>query len=324
MKKSKIIFSIIGMLSLSFIACGISNLYQPKINNEVGDSIDEIIKEEGISIKSLKTINNDDGTVSKVFTYSVHPDNATNQNVTVSAKYIDDTNCDDVVTTSVDCSKKEITITCLKDFSKQIIVNVVSSMDSTKKATVTVDYIKKVKSINGKDEEGTYYIGPSQGNWSTKINDFATESIVDVNYSQYTKDKNYTFSMKVISIDIDEICLECYPGAPEYQVVSDVIETDLSSYVSDSLELGRGYLSGDELWNVSDTNEWHSVLKKSSVIDCNTAYFGYSISAMIKCNEDATIQKAYDFYVYCGVGFDYSSKTVGVSSIGLELTNIEF
>ena len=47
-----------------------------------GDS--EIIKNEGIEIKFLKEITNEDGSITKTFTYEVSPSNATNQDVNVT------------------------------------------------------------------------------------------------------------------------------------------------------------------------------------------------------------------------------------------------
>lgn len=302
----------LGAVTKGFQEWNVNNWFEKTEEDKTDSEI--TIEEKGISVKSLKTVNNDDGTVSKVFSYSVTPTTATNQAIFISAKYEDNTNCDAALTTSVDLSKKEVTLNCLNDFGKKIKVTLVSLADSTKTAVVTVDYTKKVKTAGYNNSP--FYLSLEEEN---EIN---YDDYVDIVYSQYTIDKLYTVKFNSLSLDIGE-----------YSVVTDftleqmeMMNIGIAEYVEHLMSNPSVPISQDFVWNEFNDNAWHSFLV-SNVGE--GSYFSYKINSLVLdvVNSDNEVQKQItisDQFIKVYLDCNWSGYEVLVDGISSELTNVVF
>ncbi len=304
-------------------------LKYPQKFKETDSLIDSEIQniEKGITLKLLNTVNNSDGSVDKTFKYSIQPFNATNQQVKVSAKYFDNSDCSEVLTASIDIESKTITLKCKADFNKKIYVTITSLADEAKSAQIVIDYVKKLKSISYRsdDQEVNKIWGCGYGFDSSVMsraqykNSFAFEEIVQANYSKFTKDKSYTFKVKDVSIEEEQFYFE------NSQTFEDEVKQNFERALKAKiLNMSDSYFTADEIWNFSSNNEYHSSLK---VIDLNgIGTYIVKVKATYYCVEDPTkefkIDKRWEFSFMDQNA--YADKTVNVDLIKPEVTNIEF
>lgn len=295
------------------------NWFDKQISSSEKGSEDVSIVESGISVKALKTVDNTDGTVSKIFTYTVTPENASNQSITATAKYVDGSACTTVLTVSVDTSKKEVTLKCLADFDKKIKVTLVSAADSTKTAEVTVDYVKKVKSATYNNAEIALNLGSNDSiNYTEYVN---------VTYSKYTVDKTYSLKFKSITLGDGSLYLEQQGDETAF---TSKIESDLKTYITTLFNTPGTVISDASIWNVSSSNSWHSLLK-SFEDDGQDTYISYDINSLVVDVVDGSnaVQKTVTisnetFTLYLGGHEWVSSFQVNVDSLAAEVGNIQF
>lgn len=283
--------------------------------------------EKGITLKLLNTVNNPDGSVDKTFKYSIQPFNATNQQVKVSAKYFDNSDCSDVLTASIAIESKTVTLKCKADFSKKIYVTITSLADESKSAQIVIDYVKKLKSISYRSDDQEinkiwacgYGFDSSMTSRAQYKNSFTFEEIVQANYSKFTKDKIYTFKVKDVSIEGEQFNFED-PDTFEDEVKQN-FEKALKTKITN---MSDSYFTADEMWNFSSDNEYHSSLKKIDLGGIGT--YIVKVKATYYCVEDPTkefkIDKRWEF------SFEdqnaYADKIVNVDLIKPEVNNIEF
>ncbi len=316
-----------GLSALAFSIGDINNNFIQSTEND--SDLNTSVKENGISVQFLSSKINDDKSVTKTFTYSITPENATNQNVTVEAKYNDNTNCDDVLTASVDISSKTISLVCKADFEKQIYVTITSSSDFSKTAQITVDYVKKVKSIDYKlgdsDSDSDYwYTGCGMQVNAGFRDSFAFNDLLDVTYSKFTKDKKYTFNVKDVTLIDDELmCGDCSSFETELRTnFTNALKTKITN-------LSDTYFNDDEIWNFSTSNKYHSIISQfndDSYRYEEQGYICYKFKASYYCVEDPTIElkidKYWQFSLISPSGF--LGKTINVDEINTQTKNIEF
>ena len=295
------------------------NWFDKQISSSEKGSEDVSIVESGISVKALKTVDNTDGTVSKIFTYTVTPENASNQSITATAKYVDGSACTTVLTVSVDTSKKEVTLKCLADFDKKIKVTLVSAADSTKTAEVTVDYVKKVKSATYNNAEIALNLGSNDSiNYTEYVN---------VTYSKFTKDKTYNLKFKSVSLGSAEMRSE---GQDDTSAFTTTIENSLKTYITTLFNNPGTVISDASIWNVSSSNSWHSLLKTCEN-GGQESYISYDINSLVVDVVDGSnaVQNTITisnetFTLYLG-GHEWgSSFQVNVDSLAAEVGNIQF
>jgi len=118
---------------------------------------------------SIKSLGFDTESISKSFTYAILNGDASYNDLLVTVAYKDGTDCSGAVTSTIDLTNKTITLTCLKAFEKQIIVTLTCKVDLTIKASVIVDYRKKLSGIT--------------------CNDFGTTDLIAI--SDYSKVPNF-------------------------------------------------------------------------------------------------------------------------------------
>lgn len=301
---------------------------------EPSSGIDTSIKEEGVSLKLLATTTTPEGYVVKTFTFTVQPSNASDQTVTVSAKYKDGTDCESVLRAAVDNESKTISVINREAFEKQIIITVTANANAEAKATITVDYVKKLLGIKSSvDKEGStgnyYFFG---GNYAeNNISDFSVSSMITPTYSVYTKDKTYTFAVKEVNVYEDEwIC-----SSGEY---SDFINNSnhiwraLADVIQKKIQSGEALPTADEIWNIDSEPGWHSYLaymSKNHLNESTDDHVSFVFDATYYCVEDPSIEVKFndggdDTYLLLSLDYDFSDKTVEVSGVTVETPNIEF
>ena len=109
------------------------------------EGVEEGILNNGVQAKLLSTSTNSNGEITKVFTYSVNPSNAS-QVVTADLSWQDKTYTGDVsqyMTVSVDTTAKQITLVCLQAFDHVIEAKITSAIDSSLYSLVTLNYVQR-------------------------------------------------------------------------------------------------------------------------------------------------------------------------------------
>lgn len=290
------------------------------------------IKEDGVSLKLLATSTTSEGYVVKTFGFTITPSNASDQTVNAEAKYKDGSDAADVIAVSVDNEAKTISLTNKGAFSQQIVVTVTSNDNAQAKATITVDYVKKLLGIHSsveKEGDGNYYFfgGNYTGN---NLSDFSISSMITPEYSVYTKDKNYTFAVKDVSVLEDEwLC----SSAEYFDIInSDHIGRAIAKLLEEKIKTGGALPTAEEIWNIDSEPGWHSYLSYISENHLNEEsdeHLSFVLKATYYCVEDPSIELKfsddfYDTYLFLSFDYDYSDKTVEVSGINTEVSNIEF
>ena len=123
---------------------------------EPDNQVETDVEAKNLSLKLSAVMLAEDGSVTKEFTYTITPDNATNQSINVSVAWAENdssaTDDDsfknsktvtDYVTISKDEAQKKITLTCKQAFGSQVIANISSVDNPEVKASVKVEYRKK-------------------------------------------------------------------------------------------------------------------------------------------------------------------------------------
>lgn len=305
----------------------VSTLVNNPIVEESESEFNSQIVNNGVTLRMLSTNNNADGSVTKTFSFTVTPANATNQNVTAVAKYKDATDCSAVVTVSVNNTSKTIAITCKAAFAKQVIVTVTSSDNSSATGTVTLDYVKKLLSMTDKTDGADYYY---YGNGYTSAtsgyaSSLAPTALMTPSYSVYTKDKTYTYTTTVTSIELDETN---FSSSYLSKVASTDAYDNLAIFLEQQLvaKSTASTFDAQTIWNMSSSNYWHSFLKDvgSATPTDSSNYICYIVSMNITCDQDSTKSISGDYSFAISLKNDYSTYSVSVDSISLETGAIEF
>ena len=278
-----------------------------------------------LALLSTRTLEND--AVEKTFSYSVEPSNATNKDVKVTSAYVDGSDSSAVITTSVDTSSQTITVVCNGAFKQKIIVKVTSVDNPEAYAEVTLNYVKKIESIAGTitslhvgngwdlDFEGCHK------DTSVTYADFITPT-----YSDFTKDKQYTFGMRDIQIIDDEFLIQ--GSLPDQD--KDELYAELTVMLYDAFNNQGALPTTEDMWNAVDSDAYRSWLLSVNDLDpwADDAYLCLEVQGTIYCIEDPSISVQIGggshFYVYFSFQGDYSDYKVGVDSISVEQTEIDF
>lgn len=309
-KKFKVLLSTV--LSTSLVVGGVVGVLLNNNNNNVieevedngGIKVDNIMC-RGVSVKKLSTSTNSQGQAVQTFNYSVTPANASNQAVTATVKYKDGTDCSAVMAVTTDTATKTISLTCKGEFAKQITLTVTSAANASAKATATIDYEKKIKSVTSSVESITIDAN------STATND---SNFYTVNYSQFSKDKTYNFekTLNVYDVDEDLDSFSAYSG----------VKAGLLALANKAFN--QGYVvTANDIWNLSSSNEFHSKLVANSWGEGELAL---RMQLDVKCTTtNHEYIKTKEIAVYFNYSsFTYTGKTVGVDSIALDQSGFVF
>ena len=314
--------SVIGASLALAITLGVGGsaiLLNSRKNNTNKDSVivdegnDYKIRDKGLGIKYLSSSLNSFGQEDKTFSYSIKPDNATNKKINLDLKYQDGTECNDVMTANVDESLMTVTLSCLADFDKKIIVTITSEDNPSANAEITLDYTKKIIDVSKNYE--TLEIGEfNYQHGDINIDHFEDKYFYVPNYSKYTKDVNYSFEVKDFDVNFDE-----FLGGMDGPYDKELNES-LSLLLENAIK-SHGNVSDEELWNASSLNSWHAWLKASTGEGVN--YIGFNVSYKVYNNNKEYLNDS--VYIYLGTtGRNFDGKLIGVDSVIADTDNIDF
>lgn len=340
---------IAGTATLAYLSSGFTNWDTSTWFNKAEEKPTE--EDSPIKLKLLSQRNNDDGTSVHVISYTIDPEAATNKMVNVSAKYEDGTSCDDVVT----CSSKEgeITLVFKKDFAKKIVVTVQSISNPEVKTSITCDYEKRVKAVTLKTDD--YILDPEHENVLTygladkKV--FNIADFINVDYSAYTIDKNYTFKLSSDSyIDFNESLVIGHMGyeaaatfAPQYyqrlgEVEDHGYECDIKimkkggvfcNLLLNKILNNSSMPTAEELYNLKTSSgdeieNWKTYLFDEKVNVWEYKLYGkvevYSNNA--KLNQVLTLPESGVCFNYSFTNLDFSKYEVLPNNITPEVNNL--
>lgn len=330
----------LGALSKGFKDWDVKHWFDTKENIEEKDedpiktSIEE---EQGVKLKLIRKATSQSGLDVRVFSYTVTPSTATIQDVDCTLKYIDGTDSSAVMKVEVDQSAKEITLTCLQDFDKQIKLEVVSQFDRTKKASINIDYEKKLKEIEaredvchfdfGGDEQGR---GIDQDDITTNLSDDYLMMFNPI-YSKYTIDRNYTYQVDfyeptsaVTNGHLDVSVVNGNSGMKE--VVGDTITQQFLDLIYNKIENHQDFPTPREIWDVSDSPRWKRFLAYSG----DNKYLAFdddNIFYQITNVETGMTQTSADvgqLYIYLPDSNSFRSFYTGITDISIDSGNIVF
>ena len=329
-KTKKILLGLLlGVISLGAIGFGVHQAFndvETPIVETDNSGVKETIESRGVKIKLLSTQVQADKSIVKTFKYSIEPSDASNKEVKVTALFADGSDCSSVIATSVDKNNQTITITCKGAFNQKIIVKVTSIDNPNAYANVTLNYVKKIESIEGTITN--LYVGKG---WKyDTVSDHSDTSVtyadfITPTYSDYTKDKQYTFAMKDIEIIEDEFLIQRSLSAQD----TDELYTELTVMLYDAFNNQGSLPTTEDIWNAVNTDGYRSWLTSVADLDpMDDAYLCLEVRGTIYCVEDSTISVQLGggshFYVYFSFQDDYSNFKVGVNSISVDTTEVDF
>ena len=328
-KTKKIILGLLlSVIALGAIGFGVYQAFKEEtpIVETDNSGISETIESRGVRIRLLSTRTLEDESVEKTFSYSVEPSNATNKDVKVTSAYVDGSDSSAVITTSVDTSSQTIIVVCKGAFKQKIIVKVTSVDNPEAYAEVTLNYVKKIESIEGTIT--SLYVGNGwEYNYKTDHIDTSVTyaDFITPTYSDYTKDKQYTFAMKDIQIIEDEFLIQGSLSAQD----TDELYASLTVMLYDAFNNQGALPTTEDLWNAVDSDAYRSWLLSVADSDpMSDHYLCLEVTGTIYCVEDPTISVDIGgdtwFYVYFSFQGDYSDFKVGVDSVSVEQTEIDF
>jgi len=330
--KKNLLSNLACLLLISTFVCVVgvatSGIDNPSSNIKNEDSTIDgnfSVVEHGVKLKKLAAGTTAEGYTTQTFSYSVEPDNATNQNVTAVVSYSDGTSCSSVMSVSVNDTSKIITLTCKGAFNKVINCKVTSSANSSANATLTVNYIKKFIKFNQASD--LVVIANSSNTSSFAFNRFVTP----VTDTLYTKDKTYTYSW-----DSSQTYVNGYLtlGSTANNIIANKFPSQLSEIegkIKTRFLNGGAYLTGDDLMSVSNcTNAWKSIVFDaynyySNDYDDEYYIFEGNIETVAVSSSGYRADFDLDFAVIFSFGSDFKTKySVGVDKLNLGISNIDF
>ena len=278
-------------------------------------STHEIIS-RGIEARMLSSTTNSYGEKDQVFSYSITPSNASNQEIEISMAYSDETDCSEVMEYSLDAANKQVTLSCKAPFSKQINVVLKSKANENATATIVLDYVKKLKKVTFKTDDFIYVNDYAyKSSEYTKISSFQPESFFTPEYSVYTKDANFSYSLHISELTLSEKTVD---------LSDDFINTFANNVKSRVNSGSRQYFRSSEIWSMATSNADKSLLKAITTTDVDAAngYLWYTASAeIIEQRTNTTYSGSLSIYFSM---YGMYSGTVGVDSLGVESSTLEF
>ena len=286
-----------------------------KDSEKPSSSTHEIIS-RGIEARMLSSTTNSYGEKDQVFSYSITPSNASNQEVEISMTYSDETDCSEVMEYSLDTTNKQVTLSCKAPFSKQINVVLKSKANENATATIVLDYVKKLKNVTFKTNDFIYINDYAyRGSDYTKISSFQPETFFTTEYSVYTKDASFSYNMKINELTLTEKTVD---------LSEDFINTFARNVKSRVNNGSRQYFRSSEIWSMATTNADKSILKAITTadVDAGNGYLYYTASVnIIESRTSATYSGTLKIYFSM---YGAYSGTVGVDSLGVESSTLEF
>ena len=315
-----------------------AGLLIPNKQNQLSENT--IIKSNGIDLKLLNTTTNSSGEKDQTFSYTITPSNASNQDVIINLTYIDDTDCSSVMSYILDTENKTITLSCKSDFNKKIKCKITSKANSAAFSELTIDYVKKIKSIYLADDDyNSIIIGESSkddidgDNVTTGyINVIKDFTIV---YSKYTKDQEYNIVLKEApKFTFDMNYASDSNQIKKYLNEDTTLKSSLEDYVND-LVLNPKIYKVEDLWDLKADNieRWHKYLLDEYIkgFDENTPRPEFTIDSIKDYVFEDTISKqtykcdtSYKYTIELVITGDLSKYYIDVDSLTSETNTLDF
>ncbi len=297
---------------------------------------DELINSisKGIVLKNLSKGNNEIGQMTQTISYSISPNNASMEDVKVTIKYHDGSDCSSVMRVDHDQSKKEIILTNLNEFNKPIQLKVESVMDKNIYAIATIDYTKKIKSINVTSD-----VFVSKG---FKIN---SKTLFIPVYSIYTKNVDLTYTLtggNIEIVDTGEKITEIYNLGEEginflYQyatLIKDVVLNYANPIFDTSIK--SKLPSGKTVYELTENKDIHDILiylytknNGDEIPDIEDSleynYLQFKVKNINANVSDGTTVRCEDLLIKTTIAdLDFSHYYIELEKISLELSQIVF
>lgn len=296
MKKKKILTTgIIVVASLTMIAGGLilDNFKDNQSNVET-----EIIN-NGIKLYLLSESENLEGETIKTFSYTITPEDATNQDIKIAVQYKGGGNCEDKVTATIDIEKKLVTVTCLEAFDKEIEIILTSLDNPAISGKVLVNYLKKINDVALEleiwDEDNNLLITPE--------------------YSIFSKDQEYTFSIAIESIYCND-----YNFSYSFPEQTEAMMEIFKSHIENDL----GLPTEEDFISVANGNNKYI----NALIENNHwSYYNLDVDYSITVMPGGKVFEKSDIlcpYVTNDEMYDFSPYKIAVTSINPDLGNIDF
>ncbi len=312
---------VIAVLSLLLIGggCYIGGKYyldskkDPGVNEKLPGDNEVAVNNQGITLKMLNSVTNPDGTITRTFSYTIEPANATNPNCELTLSYADGSDCSQVVNASIDVNNKVVSVTNSVPFDKQIVLTIYSVADPTIKSTVTIDYEKKILGSSVSD----FIITNS---WKNFTFDFT--SALDVQYSIFSLDKEYNFELDVSQKHNSGITVTDDSLKTKYSDLFDLID-HYTDYYKDPIAvineaISKKSFDPEMFVNIASElnreNEWRSLL--ADVVK-NKAKIVFNTGLYFSTSDSITVGGS------CNVSFDLSAMGYTVDDFYTSMTSIE-
>lgn len=292
-------------------------------------------EESPIKLKMLKEETLEDGTIRKIVSYTLTPEDSTIKEVEATAKYEDGSSCDEVISVSVNKDLQQVTLDFKADFDKKIIVTLKSKSNPEVTATITCDYEKRLSSYSLKNNSNLIY-SPSHN--------FSIDDFINVVYSKYTIDKNYTFKLENISrVELDQtksanninkaksICAE--------STITNIFDSDnFGMFINNQLHnltsaSPKNFPTAETIWNFetgdainqeTSKDKYRLILLDQKTNDYDPWYYTFSASIQAYDNDKAigTAIQLNKISIGFDLKLDYSSLMTQVQSVTPEVNHL--
>ncbi|MBO8427258.1 MAG: hypothetical protein IAC58_01700 [Firmicutes bacterium] len=286
----------ISVLSAALILGGVGGIVggvfaQPEVTTTDGSGAEaNIVKAQNMEVRIIKKAVNAEGKATITVSYEVQPENATNQDITVTPTFAGDDSSStdddswksektvtDYVTTSVDNESKTVTINCTEAFGSQILVTLTSVDNPEATASLTVDYrIKREYSIT----ESSHTIA-SNGKWQDIATGKYTESIGTLPYDG----SDYSIALKNATVNSS-----VNSALSSYTALLDALKTGVGATVVSELNKlsGSDYNTAVTTLNAHKTDAVTFTLSYATVEDYSFVA-GYDLGSTSVKVEDIVI-----------------------------------
>lgn len=322
-----VVLTVASIGGLYYTSAGFKDWNVNHMLGNVTALFDGITRKPGVVIKAMTTTTNDDGSVTKTFSFTVSPSNTTHQDIAAELLYEDGTDCSAVTEATVDNINDTVSVKCKSDFDKKIILTLKSINTPSVKASIDIGYEKKLLSI---DANGNSFEVHSSYNGANSTKSFAYTSSFDLynfvtpKYSKFTQDKEYTYAVKNVKVELEEFIYANNPGAITREEMLQ-ISANLTPILEDRVLNGGEALSASECWNAVNTSNWQSILNNNQNTGGEDFAIGFNFDAEFYCIEKPEIKSKFErCYIYIPLKNDYSSFVVNMGFISTEVDDILF
>ena len=245
------------------------------------------------SLRMISSTESEDGTIVKIVSYKVIPENATDIRMKLTLVYEDGSSCAEVIDATLDEFSKKIILKCLRPFGKRIRLTLMSASNESVRAEMMIDYEKRIDRLEFTD--GSFWgIGSD-----SEIHDFSADSVLEAYYTAFTKNSNFTFGVRDVSVSYKDAidlsynweCNEDLEG--RWNGMIPLLERKIAA-------MGE-FPTAEEIWNCNEFYWWENYLCEAMKGEYHNGHDGLkmSLNAVYYCNEKPEIKvEVKDFHFF--------------------------